>query len=76
MTKSSSWLDLVFSLLTLNKATKQHLESTLQPEFMDKLLSAGGKDIFECELKSIGSLITNLTYDSQYYKLVLFMLHI
>lgn len=41
MTKSSSWLDLVFSLLTLNKATKQHLESTLQPEFIDKLLSSG-----------------------------------
>ncbi|KAJ8724643.1 hypothetical protein PYW08_016117 [Mythimna loreyi] len=41
MTKPSSWLDLVFSLLTLNKATKRHLESTLQPDFIDKLLSAG-----------------------------------
>ncbi|KAF9823677.1 hypothetical protein SFRURICE_013158 [Spodoptera frugiperda] len=41
MTKSSSWLDLVFSLLILNKAKKTQLESTLQPEFIDKLLSAG-----------------------------------
>ncbi|XP_047026052.1 FAST kinase domain-containing protein 4 [Helicoverpa zea] len=41
MSKSSSWLDLVFSLLTLNKAQKHHLESTLKPEFIDKLLSAG-----------------------------------
>ncbi|XP_075976149.1 FAST kinase domain-containing protein 4 isoform X2 [Anticarsia gemmatalis] len=41
MAKSSSWLDLVFSLLTLNQATKSHLESTLRPEFIDKLLSAG-----------------------------------
>lgn len=43
MTKSSSWLDLVFSLLTLNKATTEQLASTLQPEFIDKLLSAGGE---------------------------------
>ncbi|CAH0673802.1 unnamed protein product [Spodoptera exigua] len=42
MSKSSSWLDLVFSLLILNKAKKTQLESTLQPEFIDKLLSAGG----------------------------------
>ncbi|XP_022834426.1 protein TBRG4 [Spodoptera litura] len=41
MTKSSSWLDLVFSLLILNKAKKTQLESTLQPDFIDKLLSAG-----------------------------------
>ncbi|CAB3226971.1 unnamed protein product [Arctia plantaginis] len=41
MTKSSSFLDLVFSLLTLNKATTEQLASTLQPEFIDKLLSAG-----------------------------------
>ncbi|XP_072929420.1 FAST kinase domain-containing protein 4-like [Epargyreus clarus] len=41
MVKSSCWLDLVFSLLTLNKATMQQLVSTLQPEFIDKLLSAG-----------------------------------
>lgn len=45
MTKSSSWLDLVFSLLILNKAKKTQLESTLQPEFIDKLLSAGGKHL-------------------------------
>ncbi|CAD0200195.1 unnamed protein product [Chrysodeixis includens] len=41
MAKSSSWLDMVFSLLTLGKAERHHLESTLQPEFIDKLLSAG-----------------------------------
>lgn len=41
MARSSSWLDLVFSLLTLNKATREHLESTLRPEFIDKLLSTG-----------------------------------
>ncbi|KAL0881340.1 hypothetical protein ABMA27_001220 [Loxostege sticticalis] len=41
LTKPSSWLDLVFSLLTLNKAEKHHLASTLQPDFIDKLLSAG-----------------------------------
>ncbi|XP_049870508.1 FAST kinase domain-containing protein 4 isoform X2 [Pectinophora gossypiella] len=41
MAKSSAWLDLVFSLLTLNKAEPAHLISTLKPEFIDKLLSAG-----------------------------------
>ncbi|KAM3956288.1 LOW QUALITY PROTEIN: FAST kinase domain-containing protein 4 [Aphomia sociella] len=41
MTKASVWLDLTFSLLILSKATKQHLVSTLRPEFIDKLLSAG-----------------------------------
>ncbi|XP_063827727.1 FAST kinase domain-containing protein 4 [Ostrinia nubilalis] len=41
LSKPSAWLDLVFSLLTLEKANRQHLESTLQPEFIDKLLSAG-----------------------------------
>ncbi|CAH2040148.1 unnamed protein product, partial [Iphiclides podalirius] len=41
MTKPSSWLDLVFSFLTLNMAEKDHLISTLRPEFIDKLLSAG-----------------------------------
>lgn len=41
MVRASSWLDLVFSLLTLEKASKQHLESTLRPEFIDQLLSAG-----------------------------------
>ncbi|KAJ0177591.1 hypothetical protein K1T71_006464 [Dendrolimus kikuchii] len=41
LSKPSSWLDLVFSLLTLNRAEKEHLTSTLQPEFIDKLLSTG-----------------------------------
>ncbi|XP_052758137.1 FAST kinase domain-containing protein 4 [Galleria mellonella] len=41
MAKASVWLDLTFSLLTLNKADKQHLVSTLRPEFIDKLLSTG-----------------------------------
>ncbi|CAH2085882.1 unnamed protein product [Euphydryas editha] len=41
MVKASSWLDLVFSLLILDKAEKHHLTSTLKPEFIDKLLSAG-----------------------------------
>ncbi|CAK1578943.1 unnamed protein product [Parnassius mnemosyne] len=41
MAKPSSWLDLVFSFLTLNRAEKEHLISTLRPEFIDKLLSAG-----------------------------------
>lgn len=41
MSKSSAWLDLVFALLTLEKAKKEHLVSTLSPEFIDKLLSAG-----------------------------------
>ncbi|XP_053605981.1 uncharacterized protein LOC128672704 isoform X2 [Plodia interpunctella] len=41
MTRASSWLDLVFSLLTLNRARQQHLTSTLRPEFIDKLLCAG-----------------------------------
>ncbi|CAH0724022.1 unnamed protein product, partial [Brenthis ino] len=41
LSKASSWLDLVFSLLILEKAEKHHLMSTLKPEFIDKLLSAG-----------------------------------
>ncbi|XP_023940990.2 FAST kinase domain-containing protein 4 [Bicyclus anynana] len=41
MVKASSWLDLVFSLLILDKAEQHHLASTLRPEFIDKLLSAG-----------------------------------
>ncbi|XP_059054529.1 FAST kinase domain-containing protein 4 [Achroia grisella] len=41
MVKASIWLDLTFSLLTLNKAEKHHLVSTLRPEFIDKLLSSG-----------------------------------
>ncbi|XP_034828542.1 FAST kinase domain-containing protein 4 [Maniola hyperantus] len=41
MAKASSWLDLVFSLLILEKAEKHHLTSTLKPEFIEKLLSAG-----------------------------------
>ncbi|XP_068624256.1 FAST kinase domain-containing protein 4-like [Battus philenor] len=41
LVKPSSWLDLVFSLLTLNQAKKEHLISTLRPEFIDKLLAAG-----------------------------------
>lgn len=43
MAKSSAWLDLVFALLTLNKAQQHHLTSTIKPEFIDKLLSLGGK---------------------------------
>ncbi|KAG6448228.1 uncharacterized protein LOC115442258 [Manduca sexta] len=41
MVKPSMWLDLVFSLLTLDKAEQHHLVSTLRPEFIEKLLSAG-----------------------------------
>lgn len=41
MAKSSAWLDLVFALLTLNKAQPHQLVSTIQPEFIDKLLSLG-----------------------------------
>lgn len=41
LVKASSWLDLVFSLLILDKAEKHHLISTLKPEFIDKLLSSG-----------------------------------
>ncbi|CAG4946241.1 unnamed protein product [Colias eurytheme] len=41
MTKALSWLDLVFSLLILNKAELHHLVSTLKPEFIDQLLSVG-----------------------------------
>ncbi|XP_022113387.2 FAST kinase domain-containing protein 4 isoform X1 [Pieris rapae] len=41
MTKALSWLDLVFSLLVLEKAEMHHLASTLKPEFIDKLLSLG-----------------------------------
>ncbi|XP_063547944.1 FAST kinase domain-containing protein 4 [Cydia strobilella] len=41
MAKSSAWLDLVFALLTLDKAQPHQLVSTIQPEFIDKLLSLG-----------------------------------
>ncbi|XP_041968027.1 FAST kinase domain-containing protein 4 [Aricia agestis] len=41
MAKAFSWLDLVFSLLIFDKADQKHLESTLRPEFIEKLLSAG-----------------------------------
>ncbi|XP_063368404.1 FAST kinase domain-containing protein 4 [Cydia amplana] len=41
MAKSSAWLDFVFALLTLDKAQPQQLVSTIQPEFIDKLLSLG-----------------------------------
>ncbi|XP_026498467.2 FAST kinase domain-containing protein 4 isoform X1 [Vanessa tameamea] len=41
LTKASSWLDLVFSLLILDKAREHHLVSTVKPEFIEKLLSAG-----------------------------------
>ncbi|XP_047997178.1 FAST kinase domain-containing protein 4 [Leguminivora glycinivorella] len=41
MAKSSAWLDLVFALLTLDKAQPHQLLSTIQPEFIDKLLSLG-----------------------------------
>ncbi|KAI8421246.1 hypothetical protein MSG28_008303 [Choristoneura fumiferana] len=41
MAKSSAWLDLVFALLTLNKAQPHQLTSTMKPEFIDKLLSLG-----------------------------------
>ncbi|XP_028026243.1 FAST kinase domain-containing protein 4 [Bombyx mandarina] len=39
--KPSTWLDLVFSLLILDKADHHHLVSTLRPEFIDKLLTTG-----------------------------------
>ncbi|XP_045535218.1 FAST kinase domain-containing protein 4 isoform X1 [Papilio machaon] len=41
MVKPSSWLDFVFSLLTLSQAREDHLLSTVRPEFIDKLLSSG-----------------------------------
>ncbi|XP_045449411.1 FAST kinase domain-containing protein 4 [Melitaea cinxia] len=41
MVKASSWLDLVFSFLILDRAEQRHLISTLKPEFIEKLLSAG-----------------------------------
>ncbi|XP_013137674.1 PREDICTED: protein TBRG4 isoform X2 [Papilio polytes] len=41
MVKPSSWLDFVFSLLTLSHAREDHLLSTVRPDFIDKLLSAG-----------------------------------
>ncbi|XP_050678006.1 FAST kinase domain-containing protein 4 [Leptidea sinapis] len=41
MAKVLSWLDLVFSLLILEKAEQHHLTSTLKPDFIDKLLSTG-----------------------------------
>ncbi|KAI5635146.1 FAST kinase-like protein, subdomain 2 domain-containing protein [Phthorimaea operculella] len=41
LSRASSWLDLVFSLLIVGRAQPHHLASTLQPEFIDKLLSAG-----------------------------------
>ncbi|CAH2981610.1 unnamed protein product [Chilo suppressalis] len=41
MSRSTSWLDLVFALVILEKAQKGHLASTLRPEFIDKLLTAG-----------------------------------
>ncbi|CAG9787461.1 unnamed protein product [Diatraea saccharalis] len=45
MSKSTSWLDLVFALLVLEKAQKEHLASTLRTDFIDKLLTSGGKEI-------------------------------
>ncbi|XP_060802175.1 FAST kinase domain-containing protein 4 [Amyelois transitella] len=41
MSRASAWLDLVFSLLILDRAEPHHLTTTLQPDFIDKLLSAG-----------------------------------
>ncbi|OWR47923.1 hypothetical protein KGM_210585 [Danaus plexippus plexippus] len=41
MAKASSWLDLVYALLILERVEQHHLVSTLQPDFIDKLLSSG-----------------------------------
>ncbi|GBP21601.1 FAST kinase domain-containing protein 4 [Eumeta japonica] len=41
LVKSSTWLDLVFSLLILQKATQSQLTSTLTSDFIDKLLCSG-----------------------------------
>ncbi|KAL4703841.1 hypothetical protein ACJJTC_016808 [Scirpophaga incertulas] len=41
MSKSASWLDLVWALLVLRKADNHHLSSVLLSDFMDKLLSFG-----------------------------------
>lgn len=41
LVRTASWLDLVFSLLILDKATDKHLSSILSSEFSEKLLSVG-----------------------------------
>lgn len=37
--KLSAWLDIVWSLVVLNRATSEHIASVLEPEFIEKLQS-------------------------------------
>lgn len=43
LARAGAWLDLVVALLTLRRAEPCHLLSTLQPDFIDRLLAVGGE---------------------------------